>query len=323
MVFFAGLLLSSTLSVQLLSAVAQKAVCPILDKASQLLNATAPQSGEDGITSCTYNSGKSDSPNICQYSSNGTFHNGVITCPDSAADFEFPCLSYDGLGTTDRPDGNPLASSVNNPGLDKGSITYCAYESSITCVYLQRDGSVTADPFTPFPQGVEKCPLTINTAQLNSTGIVCASTDSVGNSLIGASINLAQQFACSYYNSTGKSSYRCIYETTFGALKGSSRGLPDNDCPPYAIGSVRDGPTAHGDIISGNSNKVAAAAAAPDSTTTSGVPKPVIIALLAMNGFLVLAVLLMGGIWIVRRPIGSTKPHAYKKVVLAREVDDD
>ncbi|KAJ7156156.1 hypothetical protein C8R46DRAFT_1196240, partial [Mycena filopes] len=199
MVFFAGLVLvSSTLSVQLLLAAAQKAVCPDYDKTLQVLNTSAPQPDGDDVTSCLYYDPFKTEQNLCQYSSNGTFYNGSSTCPDSAAYLNLLCQSYDGLGSLDQPDGNPLDSSLN--GSDpSGLMTWCFYQTSTylefgACPYSQNNGSFL--PHTLFPQAVaSQCPPTIDPTHLNSTGFNCSSTDVVGNSLIGASVNIAQQLA--------------------------------------------------------------------------------------------------------------------------------
>ncbi|KAJ7166682.1 hypothetical protein C8R46DRAFT_1192050, partial [Mycena filopes] len=194
MVFFAGLVLaSSTLSVQLLSAAAQKAVCPDYDKTLHVLNTSAPQPAGDDVTSCLYSNPFKTEQNLCQYSSNGTFYNGSSTCPDSAAYLNLTCLSYDGLGSLDQPDGNPLDSSMNGSDVS-GLLTWCFYQTSSTfnaCPYSQNNGSFL--PHTLFPQAAaSQCPPTIDPTHLNSN---CSSTDVVGNSLIGASVNIAQQLA--------------------------------------------------------------------------------------------------------------------------------
>ncbi|KAJ7468766.1 hypothetical protein FB451DRAFT_1177517 [Mycena latifolia] len=62
---------------------------------------------------------------------------------------------------------------------------------------------------------------------------------------------------------------------------------------------------------------VAAAAGGTASSSNSNKMSPVVIALLAMNGFLVI-----GGVWISRRHASPSVPHHYKEVVPTRELDE-
>ncbi|KAJ7166689.1 hypothetical protein C8R46DRAFT_1219087 [Mycena filopes] len=350
MVFF-SLFVSLALSILLSSVVAQQVRCPDSDKLGSHLNTTAPPPDPEGFTSCVYppfRSGEAD--NLCEYSSNGTFHNGSSNCPDSAAFFAFYCLSYDGLAFSGHPDGNPLGYSYNDTADDKGYLTYCFYKEqavggSDPCPYSQIDGSLIVNDQTN-----AGCPPTINTAHLNSTGYNCSSTDNKGNSLIGASVTVSQELACTYYDFTASSGYQLFANVDFSKVLGMAplaavrpvqSRFPVPETPRGLFHYLLPSPFTHDTSASSstsstsdiNSNKVAVAAAAaaaasaatPDSkkATGSGVPKPVFIALLATNAFLVVAILLMGGIWIFRGPSGSAATHGYEKVVLARGLDDD
>ncbi|KAJ7936843.1 hypothetical protein B0H13DRAFT_2649285 [Mycena leptocephala] len=77
---------------------------------------------------------------------------------------------------------------------------------------------------------------------------------------------------------------------------------------------------------SGQDKSFAAAGAiagSPSTGTQNSIPKPTIIALLAMNGLLVIGVLLLGGLWISDRRSTPSRSREYKKVDATRGLDHD
>ncbi|KAJ7156152.1 hypothetical protein C8R46DRAFT_1115280 [Mycena filopes] len=249
----------------------------------------------------------------------------------NASGLSFFCPSYGGPPLPGSPDGTWLFTSMTD---DTGEITYCSYGPT-ACYYSHSDGSLIHHSNSKDSQNDSNdCPSTINTADLPSNGYAC-STKGIGYTVIGASITAANDLACVYADESGiPVGPPCLYDS-----HGSLHDALFNPCPSSAIpipgagnSSSSSSDVPHGAITSGNSNNVAvaaaavaAAAAAPDSkkATGSGVPKPVFIALLAMNAFLVVAILIMGGIWIFRGSSGSAASHGYKKVTFARGPYDD
>ncbi|KAJ7886652.1 hypothetical protein B0H13DRAFT_2666662 [Mycena leptocephala] len=150
---------------------------------------------------------------------------------------------------------------------------------------------------------------------------MCLQSDNVGGNLTSATISPGANgsMTCIYdkYN-------ECRYSAAAKIWGASS-------CPPSIApgsGPVGSVPMAADDDIpsSGQDESFAAAGAiigSPSTDTQSNIPNPIIIALLAMNGLLVIGVLLLGGLWIPDRRSTPSRSREYKKVDATRGLDHD
>ncbi|KAJ7648155.1 hypothetical protein B0H17DRAFT_1148117 [Mycena rosella] len=88
-------------------------------------------------------------------------------------------------------------------------------------------------------------------------------------------------------------------------------------------GTIGVDPAPVGDISLGGESIAAAlgGSASSASTSDSKIPQPVLIVLMAMNGFLVLGILVIAAVWISDRRGSSTAPGRYKKLDTSRGLD--
>ncbi|KAJ7748568.1 hypothetical protein B0H16DRAFT_1888341 [Mycena metata] len=148
------------------------------------LNVTAPQSSIDAFVTFTYAAeAAEDAAKLCYYFPNRTLFNGsTVSCPELIGNFGFLCLSFDG--------------SPSNPP-----------EETTT-----RSLARTLSLLSKF--------LTINSARLNSTGFNCP-LNCTNQTLIGASITLEHNLACTYTNTTAIPSL-CLYDPHGATLNATS-----------------------------------------------------------------------------------------------------
>ncbi|KAJ7748565.1 hypothetical protein B0H16DRAFT_1552460, partial [Mycena metata] len=187
--FLPSLVLSLVVSGQFSSGVAQ-VLCPPTDKQLAELNVTAPKSFIDVFVTCTYAAeAAEDAAKPCYYFPNRTFFNGsTVSCPELIGNFGFLYLSFDG-SPSNPPDGDALLSTQN--GTDPGVFTQdCYYRNNdqVPCSYSQSDGSRR-------PGVSSNCPITINSARLNSTGFNCQS-NGTRQTPIRASVTHEYNLAC-------------------------------------------------------------------------------------------------------------------------------
>ncbi|KAJ7657753.1 hypothetical protein DFH06DRAFT_1197060 [Mycena polygramma] len=283
-ILFAALGLSGSLAAAQ-DTLASQVYCPYHDVLYNGLNGTTTHSG--GLISCTYDTYGLQQPSPCSYFPGGQFYQGPNnSCPTSIAFFDFLCPSFDGMstgvfGNAETADGNSLMSSSNDT--QHGVPTR-------QCVWFYGGNGSFYDP--EVLKSLPFCPPTINPAQLNSTKFNCLSNDTAGWPLIGSSATNGT------FNS-GPSACPISIAPGSGPV---GTGVP--------VGAIAEGASA-----------AAAAAASSSPDKKNGLPQPVIIALLALNGVLVVGVLGLGGFWVCRRHSGSTRSVDYTKVYASREGD--
>ncbi|KAJ7715243.1 hypothetical protein B0H16DRAFT_1616435 [Mycena metata] len=170
--FTPSLVLSLVVSRQFSSGLAQ-VLCPPTDKQLAELNVTAPQSSIDGFVTFTYAAeAAEDAAKPCHY------------FPVSSTPRRQISGSFDG-SPSNPPDGHALVSTQN--GTDPGLFTQYCYYTNNDQSYCWKDGSRR-------PGVSSNCPITINSARLNSIGFNCQS-NGTRQTLIGASVTHAAHCA--------------------------------------------------------------------------------------------------------------------------------
>jgi hypothetical protein len=183
-----------------------------------------------------------------------------------------------------------------------------------------------------------------NSSELIPTrsGIMCLQSDNVGGNLTSATISPGANGSmtciydkyneCRYSAAVWGSLFPSIYlPMILGSDQDGTKIWGASSCPPSSApgsGPVGSVPMAADDDIpsSGQDESFAAAGAiigSPSTDTQSNIPNPIIIALLAMNGLLVIGVLLLGGLWIPDRRSTPSRSREYKKVDATRGLDHD
>ncbi|KAJ7761253.1 hypothetical protein DFH07DRAFT_957317 [Mycena maculata] len=187
------------------------------------------------------------------------------------------CLNFDN-------DNSPLISS----GLSQdGQILSCIYDDQQLCTYEALDGG--------FDSGSSICPQSITP----STSTLVCNLDNNNSPLIDNTQD-SGVLACLYADGQ-----LCEYEAADGSFSEGSSA-----CPSLLESGSASGPTPAGDISKGGS---AAALLSDNSSSnrpasdTKTISMPILIALLAMNGALVLAVLAIGCFWVFGRRSGPTR----------------
>ncbi|KAJ7657782.1 hypothetical protein DFH06DRAFT_1297774 [Mycena polygramma] len=282
------------------STLAQNVYCPSDSPSHEGLNVTLPPnpSGSDFIP-CTYGKALSS----CDYFTNGSLRAQDNTlgsyCPSTINPAHlnstgFTCMFADTKGTS------LFGSSVTT----KQELA-CTYNKSLPymCTYD------TSDPNTrKFFVSHHIDPYSITLSELIETRSMCLQADNAGGNLTSASITSRANdtMACTYDNHN-----MCTYVISNGTFNSGPSACPQSISPVNGTaGSVPVG-------------AIDAAAAAPSSSPDkkNDLPKPVILAFLAMNGALVLGILILGGFWVFRRHSESKRSVDYTKVHASREED--
>ncbi|KAJ7178078.1 hypothetical protein C8R46DRAFT_1212793 [Mycena filopes] len=268
-------------------------VCPAVDKSNSPLILNSPSqhdaNGQQSVISCQYGG----SP-ACTYQSPDdvdlcTFELQQLdskTCPPQFGEaVTGQCPFVNNVGAPLR-----LQESLADP-FPFGSLS-CKYfpvsEPDDACIYVNPN-------FAPHPKAGNPgtCPSSLEGPHA-PTSNSCPPVDPSNNRLTSETTN-GSSIICNFFNANG-----CTYDATTGAFLGIG---PKQTCPS-AIKIKAPAPAV---ALKGSALSLAAAAAAavdPDpaastskSSTVTAISKPILIALLAMNAALVLAVLTMAGVW--------------------------
>ncbi|KAJ7648165.1 hypothetical protein B0H17DRAFT_1148125 [Mycena rosella] len=203
-----------------------------------------------------------------------------------------------------------------------------------------------------------KRPIQTAASTSSPTNFTCAPTNIPGHSLTGASETTKQELACTYessqciYDTTGKFEsaisandcppsvnpdetssnsslckyfaavcfYLCVvmFDTKPAPQSGNlTSGL--SACPQ----SVEAGNGIAGSVPVGADSALAISGGAASSAIESKMPQPVLIALIAMNGFLILGILVIAAALISDLRGSSTAPRRCKKLDATRGLDHD
>ncbi|KAJ7745889.1 hypothetical protein DFH07DRAFT_976965 [Mycena maculata] len=266
---------SSTSSSNYTSSPAQ---CSATDDAGSALQRSNVTS--DGFVACDY-----PAAGDCVYfSRGGQFSSGSSTCPDSITPGS---SSYTNTGS---PLGSGLAqcsstddagSPLLSTGVTSDGFVSCDYQAAGDCVYFSPGGQ--------FSSGSSTCPDSITPSSSSSFTDSKGSTSKyVANSpLCGTGFliwSAAQLFPgpvtagdCEYFSPIGEfsSGSSTCPKSIIRASNSPASGSVGQDLASFVAGSNDTGSNGNGSI-----------------------PQPVVIALLAMNGVLVLGVLILGSLWV-------------------------
>ncbi|KAJ7075073.1 hypothetical protein B0H15DRAFT_43169 [Mycena belliarum] len=202
------------------------------------------------------------------------------------------CLAFNEHITASSTSGSQLKASLNI----SESIVKCTYSDNSDCYYNRKDGSHS----TSYSAG-QYCPQTI--AQYTLSPYVCVSANLKASVLLGSSVAIQTNAALSVVACVFDDQTSCVY----GMLQGTLMPGEGSWCPktaiksPYYQPAVGAGPAAAG---AGKGLLAESGTGNTDNKSSSGtmISKPVLIALLALNGFLVVAVLAIGCFLVFRSP---------------------
>ncbi|KAJ7291547.1 hypothetical protein C8J57DRAFT_1587861 [Mycena rebaudengoi] len=191
------------------------------------------------------------------------------------------CVAKDDNG------GSLLSSSVGPVGF-----VTCKYSNAGTCKYFDNDGS--------FSSGSSVCPDRINASTgsapppQNTKTAQCVAKDDNGGSLLSSSVGPVGFVTCKYSNAG-----TCKYFDNDGSFSSGSSVCPDSITPASRVA---------GTFLAGdNSNSTG---------SSSGNSQPILIALLAINGVLAVAVIGLATLYLrERRSSGKQMRGKYTTVV--------
>ncbi|KAJ6620425.1 hypothetical protein B0H10DRAFT_2215951 [Mycena sp. CBHHK59/15] len=244
--------------------------------------------------------------NMCTYSqSNGASDSNPGDCPKSANPVGFSSNGFSCL-TVDIP-GSPLIGT----SLTTAGDLACSYADGNLCTYL--DGG--------FDSGSSDCPTSLSgsgngsvSTSTSSSGsglsgiIMCLQQDNAGSNLISAEVTPDSLFSCHYADGN-----TCMYFGANGEFNSGSSTCPPSIAPGSGPIGSGVGLGLAGAIAKGGDSLLATSDAATSDNGSSGnsngaIPQPILIALLAMNGFLVIGVIVIAGVSISdRRSASNTK----------------
>ncbi|KAJ6482986.1 hypothetical protein C8R47DRAFT_1273245 [Mycena vitilis] len=247
----------------------------------------------------------------CQYSRiDGSFQqqwSATQVCPPTINPAQlnstkFNCLSNDTAGWpligSSATVEQELACTYYN-GDVHDSAYYCKYDTT---------GTLTATSEGTCP-GLADAVKSTN----KPSSSMCLETNNAGGILSSVSLTGPNGTMACLYNDNNS----CTYFISNGTFNSGPSACPISIAP----GSGPVGTGVPIGAIAEASPVAAAAAASPSPDKKKGLPQPVIIALLALNGALVIGVLGLGGFWVCRRHSGSTRSVDYTKVYASREGD--
>ncbi|KAJ6482779.1 hypothetical protein C8R45DRAFT_1100028 [Mycena sanguinolenta] len=159
----------------------------------------------------------------------------------------------------------------------------CDYSDGDICSYSQGNGIIQT--------GSKACPSSINSSTVLSTSFECNQPQLQASPLIGSSVTpTAENLACVYADAT-----LCTYSQYTGLLSTGAGICPQTaTCSPECPVSSSAIPT------SIQSGKAAKGILASSSASGSSQLSPALIVVIALNGFLVIVVLVLGGVWLKR-----------------------
>ncbi|KAJ7085381.1 hypothetical protein B0H15DRAFT_373678 [Mycena belliarum] len=260
--------------------------------ASPLITNTTYNDFADHVLLCSFEKTASEG---CHYSTtNGSYIQGdTKSCPPTVNPANLPSSNYSCVPNSKAQYGGTLQGSsvATNQSL------VCAYETE-QCLY-DTTGNLTS--------GVD-CPSRAILTQ-DPTMPPCPQTDAKNVDLNAT------------YSTPGAGTMACLYGhnlCTYTLKTGKLKSGPPSTCPQNATmpsDSASGGGPVGAVFAGGGDSAAASGGGAGDSHgSDSKIPQPVIIALLAMNGFLVLSLLVIGGVWFSNRR-ASDAPRRYKEVV--------
>ncbi|KAJ6600423.1 hypothetical protein DFH09DRAFT_1497995 [Mycena vulgaris] len=260
----------------------------------------------DGFVACTYPNAR----NCAYFTPGGQFSSGSSTCPDSIT----PAGSSGANdGSTGSAPSTPLAqcaatddagSALQNSTTTNDGFIACDYQAAGRCEYFTGG---------QFSAGSSTCPNSITPASSSGandglTGAApssdlaqCTAADDAGSALKSSTISSDGFVACEY-----EAAGHCEYFTPTGDFSSGSSTCPDSITQASSISA--SGAVGVGSFLAdGDSDD----SGSSHGSTTSSIPKPAVIALLAMNAVLVIGVLVLGTLW-VRDRRENTKSRQLK-----------
>ncbi|KAJ6558320.1 hypothetical protein B0H19DRAFT_1150770 [Mycena capillaripes] len=316
------------------SSSSDQAQCVAADDAGSALQNSSIT--DDGFVACKY-----QAAGLCEYfTPGGQFSSGSSTCPDSitaagnsssSGTVDNSSSSSTSPGSTDTASSPSLAQCVaaddagsalqSSSKTDDGFVV-CKYQAAGTCEYFTPGGqfssgsSTCPDGITPAGSSSSSGTVDNSSSSGTSTGSTnttsslaqCVATDDAGSALQNTGIT-ADGFVTCIYQAAGT----CEYFTPGGQFSAGSSTCPDSITP--ASSSSPSGSSV-GSFLADSDNS-----SSSSSGSSNKMSQPVVIALLAMNAVLVIAVLAAGTVWVLgRRPKRSSSLRGlYAKVDATRE----
>ncbi|KAJ7930960.1 hypothetical protein B0H13DRAFT_2651668 [Mycena leptocephala] len=200
------------------------------------------------------------------------------------------------LNTTAACDGSQLLRTAN----PSQSVIQCQYLDGDLCSYSRGNGIIQ--------NGSATCPPSIDTSDSGESFFACNKSHLKQSPLMGSSITAAaENLACIYGDAT-----LCTYSQHTGTLSTGASLCPrtaisSGDCPASSSTVATPYGSKKENSKSGSSGKSKASAdknlLASNSDSARSPLSPGLIALLVLNGVLVLGVLVIGAVWLGRRRI--------------------
>jgi len=207
--------------------------------------------------------------------------------------------------------GSPLQS---NSATNDGFVS-CRYQKAGTCEYFSPGGqfssgsSTCPDGITPAGSSSSSGTNNVSKGSTPSNLAQCVAKDDAGSTLRSSSTTDDGFVMCKY-----QTAGTCEYFSPGGQFSSGSSTCPDSITPAISSASGASVGSFLADSASANSTSDA-------KDVGSRISQPVIIALLAVNGVFVVAILVAGSIWVLgRRPNKSSNLKGlYAKVDASRE----
>ncbi|KAJ7318419.1 hypothetical protein DFH08DRAFT_942647 [Mycena albidolilacea] len=268
--------------------------CPPRDDAGgALIRETLKSNGQ--FLDCQY-----QTAGLCTYfAGGGSFSSGSSVCPDEAlvagstgsnSGGSNSGSSGSGAATcvyTDDAGGPLMSSSIRSDGF-----VSCKYQTAGSCEYFSPGGQ--------FSSGSSTCPDSItpgglssasgsggsNSGSSSSGAAICAATDDAGSPLTSSGIDSNGFVSCKYQTAGS-----CQYFSPGGQFSSGSSTCPDS------ITSGSKSPAISSFLADSESDKPSTNTSGPGGCPL-GVSQPVLIAMFAINGTLVIALLIVTCLWI-------------------------
>ncbi|KAJ7149414.1 hypothetical protein C8R43DRAFT_1007045 [Mycena crocata] len=297
--------------------------CPLTDKANATL---VTESTVGAFTTCTY----TGAFKMCTYfATDGSFSSGSSDCPASIGGSAPPPPPPPSSGRCPYQDESfyPLTSEYSI-----GEFTTCNFRGPHMCVYFASTGGYSSGSSKNCPSSIYPFAPPAPPPPPSSASGQCPLTDKA-NGQLHNDYHFEGIVMCTYSNDTTL----CAYAQTDGSWNSGTIDCPSSIAPMKFTSS----PSSNSSVVA-----VAGAAAQNDNTATFGssrladndnnsrngtsgkfkgtfISQPILIALLAINGVLVIAILVIAGVWVFgRRGSRSSGPRNYKPVALSHSDDD-
>ncbi|KAJ7177983.1 hypothetical protein C8R46DRAFT_1075530 [Mycena filopes] len=276
-------------------------VCPTVNMLNHRLVLGSPSqhdaSGQQSVLSCQYDGApvcryaSSDTLNPCTFRPTGILNPLSATCPSLVGD-----TPTSGQCPLTDNNGVPLLQSNIRPNSEDNACRYVGQSATAQCKYFA--GQLDRRDIS--------CPLSLTGSPPPPSSNSCPPFNPSNNRLTSETTD-GSNIVCNFFNANG-----CTYAPSNGKYISG----PKDTCPS-AI-TIKATPAPAGALEGSNALSVDAAAAVdtkPVGTSKSTViSRPILIALLAMNAALVLAVLTIGAVWVLGRPTPGTRESGYSSV---------